>query len=108
MSDYIVNKLLPSLTLLKTLHPAPPAFFIFIVFCHMATAIDFEIFRPLLNDIFGREVDKSKGGRIPWDIPLIFKILILQEMYGIADEHTEFLINDRLSFQRFLGLTLSS
>jgi len=29
-------------------------------------------------------------------------------MYGIADGHTEFLINDRLSFQRFLGLTLSS
>lgn len=29
-------------------------------------------------------------------------------MYSIADEHTEFLINDRLSFQRFLGLTLNS
>ena len=74
----------------------------------LTTAINFEIFRPLLNDIFGREVNKSKGGRPPWDILLIFKILILQEMYGIADEHTEFLINDRLSFQRFLGLTLSS
>lgn len=40
----------------------------------LTTAIDFELFRPLLNDIFGREVDKSKGGRPPWNIVLIFKI----------------------------------
>lgn len=74
----------------------------------LTAAVDFEMFRPLLNDIFERETDRSKGGRPPWDVVLIFKILILQEMYGIADEQTEYLINDRLSFQRFLGLTLSS
>jgi len=49
-----------------------------------------------------------QGGRPPWDAVLIFKVLILQELYGIGDDNTEYLINDRLSFQRFLGLTLGS
>ena len=74
----------------------------------ITAAVNFEMFRPLLNVIFGKEKDRSKGGRPNWDFVLIFKILILQELYGIADTHTEFLVNDRLSFQRFLGLTLGS
>jgi len=74
----------------------------------LTVAVDFEMFRSLLNDIFGKDKDKSKGGKPNWDFVLIFKILILQEMYSITDEHTEFLINDRLSFQRFLGLTSGS
>jgi IS5 family transposase len=36
----------------------------------------------------------------------MFKILILQKLYAISDDMTEYLINDRLSFQRFLGLSL--
>ena len=37
---------------------------------------------------------------------MMFKILVLQHLYNIADERTEFAIKDRLSFMRFLGLTL--
>ncbi len=40
------------------------------------------------------------------DNMLMFKIMLLQEWYHIADDMTEYLINDRLSFQRFLGLSL--
>ena len=36
----------------------------------------------------------------------MFKILILQRIYNIADDQTEFQINDRMSFMRFLGLAL--
>jgi IS5 family transposase len=36
----------------------------------------------------------------------MFKILVLQALYSLADEATEFQIKDRLSFQRFLGLGL--
>ena len=36
----------------------------------------------------------------------MFKILILQKLYNMADDKTEYLIKDRLSFQRFLGLAL--
>jgi IS5 family transposase len=46
------------------------------------------------------------GGRQRWDRVLMFKILILQKLYEISDEATEYQINDRLSFQRFLGLEL--
>jgi IS5 family transposase len=68
-------------------------------------AIDFEIFRPLLNKVFRKEAS-GPGGRPPWDYVLMFKIMLLQQWYGIADDMTEYLINDRLSFQRFLKLSL--
>lgn len=74
----------------------------------LTSAVNFELFRPLLRSIFYKDKDESKGGRPSWDYLLMFKILILQQLYNIADEHTEYLINDRLSFQRFLGLTLGS
>lgn len=68
--------------------------------------IDFELFRPILNTVYKR-VASDKGGRPPCDNVLMFKIMLLQEWYHIADDMTEYLINDRLSFQRFLGLSLN-
>lgn len=68
-------------------------------------AMNWEIFRPILNKAFQKE-ERGQGGRPPWDYTLMFKILLLQAWYGIADDKTEYMINDRLSFQRFLGLTL--
>jgi IS5 family transposase len=37
----------------------------------------------------------------------MFKVLVIQATNTLSDERTEFLINDRLSFMRFLGLGLS-
>jgi IS5 family transposase len=37
---------------------------------------------------------------------MMFKILVIQAQNNLSDERTEFLINDRLSFMRFLGLSL--
>lgn len=71
----------------------------------VAGAVDFEIFRPTLDTAIPREKG-DKGGRPPMDNMLMFKIMLLQEWYHIADDMTEYLINDRLSFQRFLGLSL--
>lgn len=71
----------------------------------VAATVDWDIFRPLLNTVFLKE-PKAPGGRPPWDYVLMFKILLLQQWYMIADDNTEYLINDRLSFQRFLGLSL--
>ena len=34
----------------------------------------------------------------------LFKILILQALYGMSDDQAEFQIRDRLTFIRFLGL----
>jgi IS5 family transposase len=73
----------------------------------VAAAINFEMFRPTLNEIFSYQTyANGKGGRKPWDYVLMFKILLLQDWHQIADDHTEYLINDRLSYQRFLGLSL--
>jgi transposase len=50
---------------------------------------------------------KGSGGRLPYDYVLTFKILILQRYYNLSDDHVEFQINDRLSFMRFLDLTIA-
>jgi len=50
--------------------------------------------------------DGSKGGRPPFDPVMMFKILVIQAQNNLSYERAEFLINDRLSFMRFLGLGL--
>lgn len=71
----------------------------------LAAVVDFEVFRSPLIGALRRNV-RSKGGRPPFDPVLMFKILVLQALYSLSDEATEFQIKDRLSFQRFLGLGL--
>lgn len=68
--------------------------------------VDFEMFRPDLAAALGYG-DGSKGGRPALDPVMMFKILVIQAQNNLSDDRTEFLINDRLSFMRFLGLGLS-
>jgi len=68
----------------------------------LGSVVDFETFRPELVIALKRG-DGSKGGRPPYDIVTMFKILVIQAMNDLSDERVEFLINDRLSFMRFLG-----
>lgn len=51
--------------------------------------------------------DGTKGGRPAFDHVLMFKVLLLQALHGLSDERSEYLIKDRLSFMRFLGLGLA-
>ena len=67
--------------------------------------IDFEVFRASLLRALRRS-ERSKGGRPPYDPVLMFKILVLQALYNLSNDQTEFQIRDRLSFMRFLGLGL--
>lgn len=69
--------------------------------------IDFEFFRKPLTDHLDSGKDKSQGGRPSFDYLMMFKILILQRYYNLSDDSTEYAILDRLSFMRFLGLTIS-
>ena len=71
-----------------------------------AAVVDFEIFRADLEAALGY-ADGAKGGRPTYDPVLMFKILVIQAQNGLSDDKAEFLINDRLSFMRFLGLGLS-
>jgi IS5 family transposase len=67
--------------------------------------IDWRIFETILNRVFRKE-HKGSGGRPPYSYVLLFKVLILQRLFNISDDQTEYQINDRMSFMRFLGLTL--
>jgi len=67
--------------------------------------INWNMFRPTLNTAFIKAA-KGPGGRPPYDYVMMFKILILQRLYNISDAQAEYQIQDRLSFMRFLGLSL--
>ncbi len=67
--------------------------------------VDFEVFRSEIEEGLGLS-DRSKGGHPPYDSVLIFKILVLQTLYNLSDDQTEYQIKDRLSFMRFLDLAL--
>ncbi|MGM0583317.1 MAG: IS5 family transposase [Pseudomonadota bacterium] len=71
-----------------------------------AAAVDFEVFRPELEAALGYS-DGARGGRPPFDPVMMFKILVIQAQHNLSDDRAEFLINDRLSFMRFLGLGLT-
>ena len=50
--------------------------------------------------------DRRRGGRPPHDPVMMFKIMILQALYSLSDDKAALMIRDRLSFMRFLGLSL--
>ena len=68
--------------------------------------IKWEGFSPILDKMLNTD-KSSKAGAKPYDPLLMFKILILQRYYNLSDKQIEYQILDRLSFCRFLGLTLN-
>jgi transposase, IS5 family len=50
--------------------------------------------------------DRAKGGRPAYDAVKMFKVLVLQMLYTLSDDATEYQLKDRLSFMRFCGLAL--
>ena len=72
----------------------------------LRAVVDFALFRADLERAVPRS-DGSKGGRPAFDHVLMFKVLVLQASHSLSDERTEYLIRDRLSFMRFLGLRLA-
>jgi hypothetical protein len=72
----------------------------------LSAIVDFEMFGADWERAVPRS-DRSKGGRPPYDHVLIFRVLILQSSHSLSNERTGYLIKDRLSFTRFLGLSLA-
>lgn len=66
--------------------------------------IDFEMFRATLEEGVLTKEKKNNAGAKPFDVVMMFKILILQRYYGLGDTQLEYQIIDRLSFKKFLGL----
>ena len=71
----------------------------------LRTLILWESFRKPLRKTLQRK-DNGLGGRPPFDDVLMFKVLVLQALYNLSDDQTEYQVRDRLSFMRFLGLDM--
>ena len=70
----------------------------------ISKVIDFEMFRDLLETKLLNQDKKNNAGAKPFDVVMMFKIMILQRYYGLGDTQIEYQILDRLSFKKFLGL----
>jgi len=70
--------------------------------------VPWDEFRPLLELVWRKpdEARKSRAGRKPMDVVLMFKSLVLSALYNLSDDQIEYQVRDRLSFMRFLGLGL--
>lgn len=68
--------------------------------------VNWDIFVPVLNTAIPRPT-YEKGGRPPFSNLLMLKILIIKRMYNLSHDQTEYQINDRISFMRFLGLGMA-
>jgi|AntAceMinimDraft_17_1070374.scaffolds.fasta_scaffold02550_4 IS5 family transposase len=66
--------------------------------------INFEMFRAKLESKLLNQNKKNNAGARPFDVVMMFKIMILQRYYGLGDTQIEYQILDRLSFKKFLGL----
>lgn len=67
--------------------------------------VNWDVFKADLDTIREKE-RKSPAGRKPFDVVLMFKVLVLQSLYNLSDDAVEYQIRDRLSFMRFLGLSI--
>lgn len=63
--------------------------------------IDWSPIRKKLDEMYDNK--SEKGGRPNCDVILMFKILILQQWYGLSDLEVERQMADRISFMSFLG-----
>ena len=63
--------------------------------------IDWDAFRPIITPMYHNK--SPRGGRPNVDEVVMVKLLVLQQWYGLSDPELERQVDDRLSFQRFLG-----
>lgn len=68
--------------------------------------VPWETFRPTLESIYDKP-RKSNAGRKAIDAVVMFKLLVLQQLYNISDEELEYQVSDRLSFMQFMGFGLA-
>jgi len=73
------------------------------VLTRLTESIPWESFRPLLDKGYSQE-RKSNAGRKRIDPLILFKMLVLQQLFNFSDEEVEFQVNDRRSFEKFVGL----
>jgi IS5 family transposase len=69
-------------------------------------AIPWQRLADSIADLFPNDDDDSKGGRPHWSLVTMIKCIMLQKWFGLSDPQLEETLRDRLSFRRFVGLSL--
>jgi hypothetical protein len=72
-------------------------------FARCLAEIPFDQLAGSVADIF---VDDNPAGGAPhWPVVVMLKIVFLQKCFGLGDPMTEEMLQDRISFRRFVGLS---
>ena len=67
--------------------------------------IPWEALAEPLGDMYHN--DTSQGGASNWPVVLMIKCMMLQKWFNLSDPMLEEMLSDRLSFRRFVGLTMN-
>ena len=68
----------------------------------MKELVDWELFRPLLDEVF--DPPRTRGpGRRPWDNLIISRSLLLGVMNSLSDKQLQYMLLDRTSFNHVRG-----
>ena len=70
----------------------------------LSQVVDFEMFRKALEDEFENKAKKSNAGAKPYDVVMMFKVMIIKHYYNLSDHQVQYQITDRQSFKDFIGL----
>ena len=73
----------------------------------LSTSIPWESFRSLLDQGYAQE-HQGNAGRKKIDPLILSKMFILQQLFNLSDEELEFQVNDRRSFEKFVGIDVTS
>ena len=68
--------------------------------------IDWAPVRAVIETVYTK--GSAPTGRPSYDGHMLFKIELLRVWYGLCDEGVEEMVNDRISFSRFVGLSLAA
>jgi len=73
-------------------------------FDQVNTLIDWRLISNIINKYYQK--GESVSGRPAYEGLLLFKICLLQTWYNLSDYEVEDQVNDRISFSRFVGLSI--
>lgn len=73
-------------------------------FKRLAKHVDWSELGQKLEQVYVK--GRRRSGRRSYDALVLFKIELLRRWYGLSDIEVEMEVNDRLSFSRFVGLSM--
>ena len=70
----------------------------------ISKVIGFEMFYEIFESRLLNTSKKNNAGAKPFDVAMMFKIMILERYYNLGDKQVDYQIVDRMSFKKFQGI----